>query len=77
MSWFSSAVHDVGNFVTGDGNSAGNADTRKYGYDTEQVANSTAVILNQPAPPAIQGEVAMLAGAGLLLILLLRPKAKR
>ena len=71
-SWFSSLVHDVGGLVAGDGNTPGNPDTRKYGYDTGNVAQETAALLVQPAGVNVQQEIAVLAIAGVGLILLLR-----
>lgn len=71
-SWLSSFFHDVGGFVAGDGNTPGNPDTRKLGYDTKQVGQEAAQLLTQPAAVNVQQEIAVLAIAGLGLILLLR-----
>lgn len=76
MSWLSTAVHSVGSFVAGDGNPAGSPDTRELGYDPKQVADASAVILSQPAPPAVQSELLLMGAAGVALILLLRSSGK-
>lgn len=76
-SWLSSAVHKAGSWVAGDGNPAGSPDTRKLGYDTTQVADASALLLSQPAPPAVQGELLLMGAAGLGVILLLHSSGKR
>lgn len=73
-SWLSDITHKVGGWVAGDGNPAGNADTRSLGYDKKQVAQASASLLNQPAPPAVQSELLVMGIAGVALIFLLRPK---
>lgn len=75
-SWLSSAFHSVGSWVAGDGNAPGSPDTRKYGYDPAQVGAASAALLNQPAPPSVQGELLLMGAAGLGLILLLRSTSK-
>lgn len=76
-SWFSSALHDVGGFVAGDGNAPGNADTRKLGYDPVPLSNATAAVLTQPAGVNVQSELLVMGLAGVALIFLLRPSVKR
>jgi hypothetical protein len=76
-SWLSSALNDVGSFVAGDGNPAGNSATRSLGYDPAQVGPAVAVILSQPAAPAIQSELLLMGAAGLGLILLLHSSGRK
>jgi hypothetical protein len=71
-SWISSLVHDAGSYVAGDGNRPGNPDTRKLGYDTDNVAQASAALLAQPAGVNVQKELLVIGAAGLALILLLR-----
>lgn len=76
-SWFSEAMHSVGNWVAGNGNSPGTPETRKYGYDRQAVSDAVVAQL-QTAPPVPatdpRGEL-ILAGAAVLgLIVLFRHK---
>lgn len=74
MSWLSSIVHDVGGWVAGDGNAAGNKDTRSLGYDKQKVSAATANLLNAPAPANIQNQVLLMGAAGVALIWILRKR---
>lgn len=71
-SWFSSALHSVGGWVAGDGNTPGNPDTRSLGYDSDEVAKAVAIELSQPAAPNVQQELLVGAVVGVALIFLLR-----
>lgn len=74
---FSNLLHDVSGWVAGDGNEAGNPQTRSLGYDPAIVAQATVATLNQPAPPTVQTELLLMGLAGVGLILLLHPKKRR
>lgn len=76
-SWFSSIVDSVGGWVAGDGNPAGNPDTRSLGYDPVNVGQAAAVILSQPSAPSVQSELLFMGAAGVALIFLLRSPGRR
>lgn len=71
-SWLSSALHSVGGWVGGDGNTPGNSDTRSLGYDSDEVAKAVAIELSQPAGPNVQQELLVGGVAVVALIFLLR-----
>lgn len=71
-SWLSSLKHEVGGWVAGDGNTPGSPGTREFGYEPSQVGQAAALLLTEPAPPNVQGEL-LLGGAAIVgLIFLLR-----
>lgn len=72
MSWFSSAVHDIGGWVAGDGNAPGSPATRELGYEPDQVGDAALIVLTSPAPPNVQQELLVVAAFGVGLIFLLR-----
>lgn len=71
-SLLSSALHDIGGVVAGDGNTPGTPDTRALGYDPDQVSKAVAIELSQPAGPNVQQELLVMGAVGLALIFLLR-----
>lgn len=73
-SWLSSAVHDVGGWVAGDGNAPGNDDTRSLGYDKVKVAAATANLLNSPAPVSLNRTLLIVGALGLGALFLMKRK---
>lgn len=71
-SWLSSALHSVGGWVAGDGNTPGSGDTRTLGYESQQVSDAVLLELAQPAPANVQQELLVMGVVGVGLILLLR-----
>jgi hypothetical protein len=76
-SWLSDITDAIGGVVAGDGNTPGNADTRKLGYDPQQVAQASAAILQQPSGANVQQELLVMGIAGVALIFLLRSGKRR
>lgn len=64
----------IAGWVAGDGNEPGSPESRRYGYEPDQVADAVVLTLAQPAPPDVQKELLVMAVAGVGLILLLRQR---
>jgi len=79
-SWFSKAIKKTVGWVAGKGNTPGTPNTRKLGYEPDEVAAAVARNI-QNAPPVAannqQAQMLLLGGAGAVLLVALMGGKKR